>query len=112
MLSFQRIPEGRTGWFSAGDALDEVSDLVDEAVLVADLQAGHPPLVHVRMFAAVIGNVDGAPAAEFPLILVIEVLKAMKIMQVPRDAGFLAVDLKCVKRLVSTRVAGALKSRQ
>src|SRR3989442_10450816 len=82
---------------------------MNEAVFVADLQAWHPPLVHVRMVATVVGDVNRAPAAQLALVLVIEVLQAVQGVQIPRNARVLAVDLKRVKRLVSARVTPALE---
>ena len=64
-----------------GGGLDEVRELVDEGVLVADLQARHPPVLHVGLVA--VGDVDAAPAAHAALVAVIEVLQAMQVVQVP-----------------------------
>src|SRR5690606_12917524 len=61
-LRFQGVAERRADRFALGDPFQEVGDLVDEAVLVADRQPRHPPLVHVGMVA--VGDVDRAPAAE------------------------------------------------
>src|SRR5206468_2019898 len=46
---------------------------------------------------------------EFAFILVVEVLQAMEVVQIPRDARVLAVDLESVKRLVPARVSRALE---
>ena len=46
-------------------ASQEIGELMDERVLVADLQARHPPVLHVRMVA--VGDVDAAPAAHAAL---------------------------------------------
>ena len=52
---------------------------MDERVLVADLQAGHPPVLHVRVIA--VGDVHAAPSAEAPLVAVIEPLQAVQIVE-------------------------------
>jgi hypothetical protein len=49
------ITESWSGGLSAADGIEEVGNLVDESVFIADLQARHPPLVHVGMVA--IGDV-------------------------------------------------------
>src|SRR5438045_3251730 len=56
VLSFERVPESGAGEFVFGERFDEVGDLVNEAMFVADLQAGHPPFAHVRMIT--IGDVQ------------------------------------------------------
>ena len=56
-----------------GEPFEEIRDLVDEAVLVADGQAGHPPLAHVGMVA--VGHVDAAPAAKRAFGAVVEPLQ-------------------------------------
>src|SRR5690242_18764386 len=40
----------------------EVGELMDERVLVSDLKAGHPPMLHVGLIA--VGDVHVAPAAD------------------------------------------------
>ena len=55
---------------------------MDEGVLVADLQAGHPPVLHIRMIA--IGDVDAAPAAQPAFVAMIEILQPVQIVQIPR----------------------------
>src|SRR6202012_433566 len=42
--------------------LKKVRDLVDERVLIANLQARHPPVLHIRMIA--VRNVHALPAAQ------------------------------------------------
>ena len=91
-------------------AVDEIGKLVDEGVLVADLQPGHPPVLHVGMIA--VGDVHAAPAAHPPFVAVIEVLDAMQIVQVPERRRVLAVDLERVERLVPARVARRLERRE
>src|SRR5947209_2028345 len=61
-LRLIRVTEVRPGALTLTDRVQEVGDLMDEAVLVADLQAGDPPLVHVGVLAAVVGHVNRAPA--------------------------------------------------
>ena len=55
------VAEGRVARGALVEALQEVGHLMHEGVLVADTEAGHPPLVHVRHVA--VGDVHAAPAA-------------------------------------------------
>lgn len=86
--------------------------MMHERVFVADLQAGHPPLVHVGVFAAVVGHVNRPPAAELAFVPVIEVLEPVQVVQVPLDRGVFAVDLEGVQRLVAAGVAGRLEQSE
>jgi len=61
VLRFERIAECRGAGFALGQRIEEIGDVIDEAVFVTDLQARHPVMVHVRMFAAGVGDVDAAP---------------------------------------------------
>ncbi len=45
------IAEGRMGAFSFAERLQKIGELMNERVLVADLQSGHPPVLHIRMIA-------------------------------------------------------------
>ena len=92
------------GRLARGQVLQEVGHLVNKGVLVADLQARHPPVLHVGLVA--VGDVDRPPAAQLALVAVVEVLQAVQVVQIPLERGLLAVDLQRVKRLVATRVAG------
>src|SRR5712692_9225645 len=83
---------------------------MDERVLVTDLEAGHPPMLHVRMVA--ITDVNGTPAAHAAFVAMVEVLQPVQVVQVPADRGVLAVDLEGVKGLVPARVTGGLEGRQ
>ena len=74
-------------------------------VLVADLQPGDPPFVHVGMLATMVGHMDRPPAAKFPLITVVEILQPMQIVQIPGDRSVFAVDFKGVESLVAAGVA-------
>jgi len=91
-----------------GSRREEIGGLVDEGVLVADLQSGHPPVLHVRVVA--IGDVYASPAAQAAFVAVIEVLQAVQIVQVPDDGRILAVDFERVQRLVAAGVARSLKT--
>ena len=55
------VAEGRVAWGTFVEAFQEVGNLMDEGVLVADAETGHPPLVHVRHVA--VGDVHAPPAA-------------------------------------------------
>jgi hypothetical protein len=88
----------------------EVGDLMHERVLVADLQARDPPVVHVGLIA--VGDVNGAPAADDRFVAVIEVLQAMQVVQVPLERRKLAVDFEvysalCPRRSGSIRISPA-----
>jgi len=61
----------------------EISDLMHEGVFVANLQARHPPLIHVGLLATVIGHVNGTPATQRAFHFVIEPLQSVQIVQVP-----------------------------
>ena len=80
-LSLEGVSKSGAGRFAFGDAVEEIGDLMNKTVLVTDLQAGHPPLAHVRMVA--IGNMDSAPATEPAFVAVFEVLQPVEIMQIP-----------------------------
>ncbi len=84
--------------------------MVDEAVFVADLEARHPPLAHVRVFA--VGDMDRPPAAELPFVLVVKELEAVQIVQVPLERALLAVDLEGVERLVAAGVPRRLEQAE
>src|SRR6218665_1678682 len=66
LLGLEGVPEGRAARLTLGRPFEEVPHVVHEAVLVADLQARHPPLVHVRVLA--VGDVDRPPAAELSFV--------------------------------------------
>src|SRR4051812_38835019 len=79
-------------------------------MLVTNLQAGHPPFVHVRMVA--IGDVKRAPPSDAPFVAVLEILQAVKVVQIPKNRGVLAVYFESVERLMPARITGGFKSRQ
>ena len=99
---------GLVGWPLA--RLEEVGHLVHEGVLVADLEAGHPPVLHVGMVA--VGDVDRLPAPEHAGVAVVEVLEPVEVVEVPLQRGLLAVDLEGVERLVAAGVAGRLEEAE
>src|SRR5258706_9218586 len=82
-LGFQGISKRRAGGFAGLQALDEIGYLVDEGVFVTELEAGDPPVLHVRMFA--VGGVDGLPAAKRAFVAGVEIFEAMEIVEVPVD---------------------------
>ena len=86
------VAEGRVARGAFVEALEEVGHLMDEGVLVADAETGHPPFVHVGHVT--VSDVHTAPAASDRVITVIEVLKAVQIVQIPADGGVGAVDLQ------------------
>ena len=110
VLRFQGIAEGRTGWFAVFNALEEIGDLVDKAMFVANLQARHPPVLHVRLVA--ITDVNRAPATNFALVAMVEILEPVQIVKVPENGRVLAIDLEGVERLVAAGVTGRLERGQ
>src|SRR3954447_1227530 len=70
VLRLERVAERGPARLVLGDRLDEIGDLVHEALGVADLQARHPPVLHVRLIA--IRHVHTAPAADDALVVVAE----------------------------------------
>ena len=81
-----------------------------KAVLIADLQARHPPMLHIGMVA--VADVDRAPAAQLTFVAVVEKFEAVQIMQVPAQRAVFAVDLERVQRLVAAGIAGGLERCQ
>ncbi len=80
----------------AAEVFKEVGDLVDEGVLVADLEAEDPPVLHVGMVA--VGDVDRGPAtALVAFVGVREILEPVQVVQVPLQKPLPAVDLEGVK---------------
>src|SRR4030095_5968100 len=104
VVASEAILEVRTGALAAFEPFDELDDLMHEAVLVAELQAGHPPVAAVGMIS--VGDVNALPAALGAYILVIENLETMQIVQVPFERHMLAVDFKRVERLMAAGVTG------
>src|ERR1035438_1316989 len=80
---------------------------MNEGVLVTDLQAGHPPVLHIWMIG--VGYVDASPSAQLAFIAVIEEADAMQIVEVPLGGSILAVDFERIKRLVSSSVSRGFK---
>src|ERR1051325_7152133 len=70
VIGGETVLEVGFGALAGFEALEEFMDLVDEAVFVTDLQAGHPPVLHVRMIA--VADVDAAPAAHAAFDAVVE----------------------------------------
>ncbi len=110
LLGFEGIAEGWVAGFSGFDGSEEVGDLVNEGVFVADLESGHPPFIHVGHIA--IGAVDLVPAADDGVIAMVEVFEAMEVMEVPFDGRFFAVDFEGVEGFVSTGVAGGFEETE
>ncbi len=112
VLRFQGIAEiGAEGTFLARTvAFHEVSELIDEGMFVANVEARYPPLVHVWVLASVVGDMDRAPTACLWIFLVVlEVLQSVKVMQVPEERAIRSVYLEGVESLVSPGVAGGLE---
>src|SRR5262245_11146680 len=67
ILGVQSVAERWGNWLFLLQALDEVRDLVDKGVFVADLQTGHPPVLHIRMLA--IRDMHRLPTADQLVVL-------------------------------------------
>ena len=91
------VAEGGVARGTFVEALQKVGHLMDKGVLVADAQAGHPPLVHVRHVA--VCDVYAAPAARGRLVAVIEELQTVEVMQIPADGGVGTIDLQRYRAL-------------
>src|SRR5262249_24566206 len=89
-LRRQGLAERGAGGLTGGEVLEEVGHVVHEGVLVANLEARHPPVLHVGLVA--VGNVDRPPAADDRVVAVVEVLESVQVVQVPLERGLLAVD--------------------
>ena len=76
-------------------------------MLVADLQSGHPPALHIRMVP--VRHMNASPAPQPPFVAVIEELNPVQIMKVPRRGRVLAVDFQRVQRLVTPRITRRFK---
>src|SRR4051812_38915504 len=81
-----------------------------KTVLVTDLQTRHPPFVHVRMIS--VSDMDRAPPTYPAFILVLEVLKPMEVVQIPKNRGVFTIDFKSIESFVSARITGGSKCRQ
>ena len=68
---------------------------------------GTHQLLHIRMIT--VGQVDGSPSAQLAFIAMIEILNAVKIMQIPHGRGMFAIDFQRVERFVAARIASGLK---
>ena len=107
MGGFEGIPECWFARFTAVEAGEEIGDLMYEGMLVADAEAGDPPLVHVRHIA--VGDVHAAPTARVGVVAMVKKFESVEVVQIPTDGGVCAVDFKRVKRLVAARVSGGFK---
>ena len=109
-LSFQGITEGWACRFALGYALQEIGHLMNEAMFVANLQAWHPPLTHVRMVT--ICHMNCAPTPNAALIAMLEILQTVQIVQVPENGGMFTINLERIKCFMPSGVAGGLKRRK
>src|SRR5690606_5220741 len=50
-LGFKRVAERGRSRFARFEPFQEIRNLMNETVLVADLETGHPPVFHVRLVA-------------------------------------------------------------
>lgn len=106
-LRLEGVSEGGMGGFARFEAFQEIGNLVCERVFITNLQSWNPPVPHVGLIA--VGDVDAAPAPDDGLIVVVEVLEAMQVVEIPRQAGVFAVDLEGVEGFVTSGIASRLK---
>src|SRR5262245_57787659 len=109
-MGFQGVTKGRAGRFAFGHAIQEISDLMNKAMFIPNLEAGNPPFGHVRVFA--ITDMDGSPAANATFVPVFEILEPMQIVKIPENGGVLAVNLEGVKRFMAARITGGFEGRK
>ena len=83
--------------------MEEIRNLMHEAVFITDLQARNPPFTHIGMIA--IGDMDAAPAAEAAFVTVLEILKAVEVVEVPKNGSVFAVDFEGVEGFVSASIS-------
>ena len=81
VIDSEAIPEGRRCLAPTTKGFEEIGKLMDEGMLIAYLQARHPPPLHVGVVA--VADVNALPSAQTPFIAMIEELEAMEIMQIP-----------------------------
>src|SRR4051812_6510809 len=86
------VAERRRDTGSARSGFEEIGELMDERVLVANLQTGDPPMLHIRMIA--VGDVHAPPAAQRTRVAVVEPLEPMEIVQIPTRRSLLTVDFE------------------
>src|SRR5207245_2562322 len=92
LIGSQSISKGGGCLFAFAGCLEKICELVCERVLISDLQAGHPPMLHIRMVP--VRNVHASPAARLAFIAMIEVLYSMQVMKIPHSGRMLAVDFE------------------
>src|SRR5579863_990940 len=110
ILGCQGVPERRLRALTFAERDQEIRELMNEGVLVADLQSRHPPALHIGMIA--IRHMNASPAAQARFIAMIEELDAMQIMQVPHGGSVLTIDFECIQRLMASRVTRRFQRRE
>src|SRR5437763_11687783 len=75
LIGRQSIAESRRSQLTASYTLEKVRDLMNKRVLISDLQARDPPVLHVRMIG--IRDMYASPPANLTFVTVIEVLNAV-----------------------------------
>jgi hypothetical protein len=78
MIGGQTVLEIRSKRAALTGCLQKISDLMNECVLIANLQTGHPPILHVGMIT--VGDVNALPSAQTSLITMIEELQTMEVV--------------------------------
>ena len=107
---FKGIAEGWITGLPTAQGRQEVCHLMHEGVLVTDTEPGNPPLVEIRVVT--VTDVNAAPAADRALVGVVEILKPVKVVEIPADGGIFTVDLEGVERLVAPRITGRLEESE
>ena len=107
---FKGIAEGWITGLPTAQGRQEVCHLMHEGVLVTDTEPGNPPLVEITVVT--VTDVNAAPAADRALVGVVEILKPVKVVEIPADGGIFTVDLEGVERLVAPRITGRLEESE
>src|SRR6478609_3996603 len=112
ILRAQRVTEIRVGLRRGGivERLEELRELVDERVLVAEAETRDPPVAGVWLIT--IGAMDTAPAATVTWHAVVEIREAVEVVEIPEEGLVLTVDLEGVERLMTTGIAGGFEDRE
>jgi len=75
VVSGEGVAKRRRQGLASYSGDQKLGELMNERMFVPDLQAGHPPVLHIRMIT--IGDVNAAPAPQLPFVTMVEPLEAM-----------------------------------
>ena len=110
-LGLERI--GKVGhgylWFSAGEHGDDVSGLVNEAVLVTEAVAVGPPRRGIWVVIAAASDVDRGPTSGAPRSAGVVKVELVHTLEVESQRSVLTVYLKSVRVVIAGREAGGFE---